>query len=113
MRLPEHEREPKACDADSTAEVQFGDQTIWKGRLLCGTVMGGVESPGRFNTAFELPLTASDTRLERKRAECHAGPAIYGRKSRISLMDDATLIVRGESSLQSELVTLYEDLKIS
>ena len=110
--LPEYEREYwKACDAGSTAEVQFGDQTVWKGRVLCGTVMGGVESPGRFNTAFELPLTASDARLEKKRVECSAGPATYGRKSRISLMDDATLVVKGEGSLQSELVTLYEDLR--
>ena len=73
--------------------------------------MGGVESPGRFNTAFELPLSASDTRLESKRVECRAGQTTYGRKSRVSLMDDATLIVKGEANLQSELISLHDDLR--
>ena len=110
--MPEHELQYwKACDAEGAAEVHFGKEVIWRGKMLCGTVMGAVEAPGRFNTAFELPLTTSDARLERKPVECTAGATTYGRKSRVSLMDDATLIVKGEPAMQSELITLHDDLR--
>ena len=68
--------------------------------------MGGVESPLRYNLAFELPLRASDERLEPHRVDVGG----YKRKSRVSLMDDATIIVKGRRRMQVELQTLYDDL---
>ena len=110
--LPGHElRYWRACDAKGEAEVQFGKEVIWQGEMLCGTVMGAVEAPGRFNTAFELPLATSDVRLETKRVECSSGSVKYGRESRGSLMEDATLILKGGQAMQSEVVTLHGDLR--